>query len=40
VHGDFAPKSTYPGVAFFLQNLFIFLASVAYKFGRSEDMWG
>ena len=36
----FNPKYTYPGVAFFMQNLFIFFASVIYKFGRSEDMWG
>ncbi|CDW52378.1 transmembrane protein 50A [Trichuris trichiura] len=27
------------GVALFLQNLFIFLASLLYKFGRSEDAW-
>ena len=44
VHDDeaktFNPKYTYPGVAFFLQNLFIFFASITYKFGRSEDMWG
>ena len=44
VHDDeaktFNPKYTYPGVAFFMQNLFIFFASVIYKFGRSEDMWG
>ena len=36
----FTPAHTYPGVAFFLQNLFIFLASCVYKFGRTEDMWG
>lgn len=33
----FKPNNTYPGVAFFLQNLFIFLASVVYKFGRTEE---
>jgi len=33
----FEPQNVYPGVAFFLQNLFIFLASVTYKFGRSEE---
>jgi hypothetical protein len=32
----------YPGVAVFLQNLFIFFSSVMYKFGRVEDAntWG
>lgn len=31
----------YPGVAVFLQNLFIFLASIIYKFGRVEESrWG
>lgn len=38
-HSNFNPKSMYPGVAFFLQNLFIFFSSVVYKFGRSEDQW-
>ncbi|XP_059479939.1 transmembrane protein 50A isoform X2 [Neocloeon triangulifer] len=40
---DFIPddkKSTYPGVGLFLQNIFIFIASLLFKFGRSEDMWG
>jgi len=37
---SFVPDSIYPGVAFFLQNLFIFLASLVYKFGRTEDLWG
>merc|ERR1711874_436967 len=36
----FNPKSTYPGVAIFLQNACIFFASLIYKFGRSEDLWG
>jgi len=36
----FNPTSIYPGVAFFLQNLFIFLASLVFKFGRTEDLWG
>ena len=36
----FHPKSTYPGVAIFLQNACIFFASLIYKFGRSEDLWG
>ena len=35
----FNPEVTYPGVAIFLQNLFIFFASLIYKFGRSEDLW-
>jgi hypothetical protein len=35
----FRPKTTYPGVAYFLQNLFIFASSVIYKFGRTEDLW-
>jgi hypothetical protein len=30
----------WPGVALFMQNLFIFLGSLTYKFGRSEDQWG
>ncbi|XP_071818561.1 transmembrane protein 50A-like [Apostichopus japonicus] len=29
----------WPGVAVFLQNLFIFVASIIFKFGRSEDQW-
>ena len=33
-------ETTYPGVAFFLQNLFILASSIIYKFGRTEDMWG
>lgn len=39
-NNTFKPQTTYPGVAFFLQNLFIFVASLMYKFGRTEDMWG
>ncbi|GLV39694.1 uncharacterized protein CBL_08240 [Carabus blaptoides fortunei] len=30
----------WPGVGLFLQNSFIFIASLLYKFGRSEDLWG
>lgn len=30
----------WPGVGLFLQNVFIFLGSLTYKFGRSEDQWG
>jgi hypothetical protein len=37
---EFNPTTIYPGVAFFLQNLFIFLSSLVYKFGRTEDLWG
>jgi len=40
INNTFKPTRTYPGVAFFIQNLFIFLSSLIYKFGRSEDMWG
>lgn len=36
----FVPTLTYPGVAIFLQNFLIFVASLVYKFGRSEDLWG
>ncbi len=36
---SFKPTITYPGVAIFIQNLFIFIASLIYKFGRSEDLW-
>ncbi|CAH1117246.1 unnamed protein product [Phaedon cochleariae] len=28
------------GVSLFLQNALIFIASIIYKFGRSEDVWG
>jgi hypothetical protein len=40
VENTFKPKFTYPGVAIFLQNVLIFAASLVYKFGRSEDLWG
>ncbi|KAF2897272.1 hypothetical protein ILUMI_08912 [Ignelater luminosus] len=30
----------WPGVGLFLQNAFIFVASLIFKFGRSEDLWG
>lgn len=36
----FVPTLTYPGVAIFLQNFLIFVASLVYKFGRSEELWG
>lgn len=29
----------WPGVGLFLQNVFIFIASLIFKFGRSEDIW-
>ncbi|XP_022902313.1 transmembrane protein 50B [Onthophagus taurus] len=30
----------WPGVGLFLQNALIFIASLIYKFGRSDDQWG
>lgn len=36
----FNPNTWYPGFAFFLQNLFILISSILYKFGRTENMWG
>jgi len=36
----FVPTITYPGVAIFMQNFLIFVASLVYKFGRSEELWG
>jgi hypothetical protein len=35
----FVPTISYPGVAIFLQNFLIFVASLVYKFGRSEELW-
>ncbi|CAH0552094.1 unnamed protein product [Brassicogethes aeneus] len=36
----FADSDTkWPGVALFLQNALIFIASIIYKFGRTEDLW-
>ncbi|XP_053978839.1 transmembrane protein 50A [Hylaeus anthracinus] len=32
------PKHYWPGVGLFLQNTFIFLASLTYKFGRVEEL--
>jgi len=36
-----APKdaSSWPAVSLLLQNVFIFLASLTFKFGRSEEAW-
>ncbi|XP_026315608.1 transmembrane protein 50A [Hyposmocoma kahamanoa] len=31
---------TWTGVSLFLQNAFIFAASLVFKFGRAEDLWG
>lgn len=31
--------SSWPAVSLLLQNVFIFLASLTYKFGRSEESW-
>ena len=33
-------SSVIPGVQFVLQNLFILIASLMYRFGRVEDIWG
>ncbi|VVC93155.1 transmembrane protein 50A [Leptidea sinapis] len=33
-------KHVWPGVSLFLQNAFIFIGSLVFKFGRTEDMWG
>ncbi|XP_075550052.1 transmembrane protein 50A isoform X3 [Dermacentor variabilis] len=30
----------WPGIAIFLQNSFIFLGALVFKFGRTEDLWG
>ncbi|KAK8721891.1 hypothetical protein OTU49_012624 [Cherax quadricarinatus] len=40
--GYVIPKSQiqWPGVAIFLQNMFIFFSSIIYKIGRSEENWG
>ncbi|KAF5283300.1 hypothetical protein FQR65_LT13979 [Abscondita terminalis] len=32
--------SHWPGVGLFLQNALIFISSLIFKFGRSEDLWG
>lgn len=32
-------KPHWPGVGLFLQNSFIFIASLVYKFGRAEEQW-
>ncbi|TKR93837.1 hypothetical protein L596_008217 [Steinernema carpocapsae] len=37
VKGD---HSVWPGVALFLHNFLIFIASLVYKFGRTEELWG
>lgn len=29
----------WPGVGLFLQNLFIFISSLTFRFGRSEELW-
>ncbi|XP_064463771.1 transmembrane protein 50A-like isoform X1 [Ornithodoros turicata] len=30
----------WPGIGIFLQNSFIFLGALVFKFGRTEDLWG
>lgn len=32
-------QNPYPGVAVFLQNAFIFFATMVFKFGRTEELW-
>lgn len=32
-------ERSYPGVGLFLQNAFIFIGSLVFKFGRVEDQW-
>ena len=32
-------EDKWPGVGLFMQNLFIFLSSLLYRFGRSEELW-
>lgn len=34
-----ATASQWPGVGLFMQNLFIFFASLTFRFGRSEELW-
>lgn len=34
-----AADHKWPGVGLFLQNLFIFLSSLTFRFGRSEELW-
>ncbi|KAI1303146.1 Transmembrane protein 50A [Halotydeus destructor] len=41
--GDFIIQGKallYPGLALFFQNLCIFMGSLLFKFGRTEDLWG
>jgi len=41
--GDFVvsgASSQWRGAALFLQNFLIFISSLVYKFGRTEDLWG
>lgn len=33
-------EPSYPGVAVFLQNVFIFFGGLVMKFGRTEELWG
>ncbi|VDP24355.1 unnamed protein product [Soboliphyme baturini] len=40
---DFVDKGVsnqWRGVSLFLQNFLIFVASLVYKFGRTEEVWG
>ncbi|KAK4884652.1 hypothetical protein RN001_000923 [Aquatica leii] len=38
--GSTVSTSQWPGVGLFLQNALIFISSLIFKFGRSEDLWG
>ncbi|XP_077561791.1 transmembrane protein 50A [Haemaphysalis longicornis] len=41
--GDYVTQGRdvqWPGIAIFLQNAFIFLGALVFKFGRTEDLWG
>merc|ERR1712059_27888 len=33
-------QAVFPGVEFVMQNLLILAASLVYRFGRTEDLWG
>lgn len=33
-------ENSWPGIAIFLQNAFIFLGALVFKFGRTEEQWG
>jgi len=39
IPGDTGNDGMWPGLCLFFQNFFIFLSSLVYKFGRTEDQW-